>query len=116
MRWTKVAFSILMTLMRSVRLLFNQHAGWRKTELCYIGAMHCITIECTCKLPVTVATVTKLGDQLAVDLEDEDAAGLVVDHDDVAVSVHRHAFRTHQLPRADLVLERFIFMKPHVRK
>lgn len=47
-----------------------------------------ITIECTCKLPVTIATITELGDQLAVELKDEDAAGLVVDHDDVAVSVH----------------------------
>lgn len=56
-------------------------------------------------MPVAVATVTKLGDQLAVELKDEDAAGLVVDHNDVAVSVHRHAFRAHQLPRAYLVLE-----------
>lgn len=54
---------------------------------CKGGSAH-ITIECTCKLPVTVATVTELGDQLAVELKDEDAAGLVVDHDDVAVSVH----------------------------
>lgn len=62
--------------------------------------------EHTCKLTVTVATVTKLGDQLAVELEDENAAGFVVHHDDVAISVHRDAFRTHQLPRADLVLEK----------
>lgn len=52
----------------------------------------------TCKLSITIATVTKLGDQLAVGLEDENAAGLVVDHDDVAVSVHHHAFRSHQFP------------------
>lgn len=44
--------------------------------------------QCTCKLPVTVATVTELGDQLAVELEDEDTAGLVVHHDDVTISVH----------------------------
>lgn len=62
------------------------------------GAVARITIECTCKLPVTVAAVTKLGDQLAVELKDEDAAGFVVHHDDVAVSVHRHAFGAHQLP------------------
>lgn len=67
------------------------------------GGAH-ITIECTCKLPVAVASVTELGDQLAVELEDEDAAGLVVHHDDVSVPVHRHALRAHQLPRADLVL------------
>lgn len=77
-------------------------AGWRET----VGGSARITIECTCKLPVAVATVTKLGDQLPVELEDEDAAGLVVDHDDVAVPVHGHAFRAHQLPRADLVLEK----------
>lgn len=59
----------------------------------------------TCKLPVAVATVTELGDQLAVELEDEDAAGFVVHHDDVAVPVHGDAFRAHQLPGADLVLE-----------
>lgn len=58
----------------------------------------------TCKLPVAVATVTEPGDELAVELEDEDAAGFVVHHDDVAVPVHRDAFRAHQLPRADLVL------------
>lgn len=77
-------------------------AGWRKT----VGGSARITIECTCKLPVTVASVTELGDQLAVDLKDEDAAGLVVDHDDVAVPVHRHALRAHQLPWANLVLQR----------
>lgn len=47
-----------------------------------------VIVERTCKLPVTVATVTELGDQLAVELEDEDTAGLVVHHDDVTISVH----------------------------
>lgn len=61
--------------------------------------------EHTCKLTVTVASVTEFGDQLAIELEDENAAGFVVHHNDVAISVHRDAFRTHQLPRADLVLE-----------
>lgn len=59
----------------------------------------------TCKLTVAVAPVTELGDQFAVELEDENAAGLVVHHDDVAISVHRDALRAHQLARADLVLE-----------
>lgn len=68
--------------------VFIPHAGVSWLEKDCRGTVHCITIECTCKLPVTVAAVTELGDQLAVDLEDEDAAGLVVDHDDVAVFVH----------------------------
>lgn len=58
----------------------------------------------TCKLPIAVAAVTKLGDHLAVELENEDAAGLVVHHNYVTVPVHRHALGTHQLARADLVL------------
>lgn len=53
-----------------------------------VGDSARVIVERTCKLPVTVAAVTELGDQLAVELEDEDAAGLVVHHDDVAVSVH----------------------------
>lgn len=58
----------------------------------------------TCKLPVAVATVTKSGDELAIELEDEDAARFVVHHNDVAVPVYRDAFGAHQLPRADLIL------------
>lgn len=70
----------------------------------------CLCVGCTqypkptCKLPVAVATVTKPGDELAIELEDEDAAGFVVHHNDVAVPVYRDAFRAHQLPRADLIL------------
>lgn len=59
----------------------------------------------TCKLTVAVAPVTKLGDQFAIELEDENAAGFVVYHNYVAVSVHRDTLGTHQLARADLVLE-----------
>lgn len=66
----------------------------------------CSSPKPTCKLPVAVATVTKPGDELAIELEDEDAAGLVVHHDDVAVPVYGDAFRAHQLPRADLILEK----------
>lgn len=62
------------------------HAGESRLEIVRDSAH--ITIECTCKLPVTVATVTELGDQLAIELENEDAAGLVVNHNDVAVPVH----------------------------
>lgn len=68
------------------------------------GECNTITIECTCKLPVAVSAVTKLGDQLAVGLEDEDATRLVVHDDDVAIPVHRHAFGAHQLARANLIL------------
>lgn len=89
----------------SAAFFFIPHAGvsWLEKD-CERGSAH-ITVECTCKLPVTIATVTELCDQLAVDLKDEDAAGLVVDHDDVTVPVHRHAFRAHQLPRANLALK-----------
>lgn len=72
---------------RTVRV-FIPHAGVIWSEKRLVGGSAHITIECTCKLPVTIATVTEFGDQLAVELEDEDAAGLVVDHDDVAVPVH----------------------------
>lgn len=80
--------------------VFIPHAdvSWLDRETETVGGSAHITIECTCKLPITVATVTELGDQLAVELKDEDAARLVVDHDDVAVSVHGHAFGAHQLP------------------
>lgn len=61
---------------------------------------------CTCKLRVAVATATKLGDQLAIGLKDEDAASLVVNDYDVSVSVHGHAFRTQQLSQTDLVLQK----------
>lgn len=60
----------------------------------------------TCKLPVAVAAVTELGDQLAIQLEDEDAAGFVVHHDDVSIPVHRDAFGAHQLPGTNLILEK----------
>lgn len=66
--------------------------------------MHAVHPRPTCKLPVAVATVTEPGDELAIELEDEDAAGLVVHHDDVAVPVYGDAFGAHQLPRADLIL------------
>lgn len=63
------------------------------------------SIKPTCKLRVTVATTTELRDQLAVGLKDEDATRLVVDNNDVSVSVHGHAFRTQQLSQTDLVLQ-----------
>lgn len=58
----------------------------------------------TCKLPVAIATVTKPGDELAIELEDKDTAGFVVHHNDMAVPVYRDAFRAHQLSRANLIL------------
>lgn len=66
----------------------------------------CLYAVPTCKLPVAVAAVTELGDQLAVELEDKDTAGFVVHHNDVTVPVHRDAFRAHQLPGADLILRK----------
>lgn len=71
--------------------------GWMQVFVPRIG-VRAVHVDCTCKLPVSIATVTKLGDQFAVELKDEDAAGLVVHHDDVTVSVHRHTFGAHQLP------------------
>jgi len=58
----------------------------------------------TCELPVRRSLGAKLGDQLPVGLEDEDAARLVVHGDDVAVLVHGHALRPHQAAHADLTL------------
>lgn len=58
----------------------------------------------TCKLFVSISTSAELADEFAVRLEDEDAAGFIIHYDDVPVSVHRHAFGTHQLPGADLTL------------
>lgn len=78
--------------------------GKRKRKQIFVFV--CSSHKPTCKLPVTVATVTKLGDQLAVELEDKDAAGFVVHHDDVTVPVHRNAFRAHELPGADLILRK----------
>lgn len=60
----------------------------------------------TCKLSVGDAAPSELGDQLAVGLENEDAAGFVVHGDDVAVLVHGHALRAQQTAAADLVLRR----------
>lgn len=68
------------------------------------GRAQGITIECTCKLPLGRAAAAELGDQFAVGLEDEDAARLVVHHDDVPVAIHRDALWTQQPPGADLRL------------
>ena len=67
------------------------------------GGLH-ITIECTCKLPVPIASATKPGDYFPIRLEDEDAARLVIHHDDVPVAVHRHSFGAHQLSWSDFCL------------
>lgn len=58
----------------------------------------------TCKLSLGRPPGAKLGDQLPVRLEDEDAARLVVHGDDVSVPVHCHALRAQQTPRPDLIL------------
>lgn len=58
----------------------------------------------TCKLFVSISTSAELADEFAIGLEDEDAAGFIIHYDDVPISVHRHTFRTHQLPGADLTL------------
>lgn len=60
----------------------------------------------TCKLSVQRAPCPKPGDQLPVGLEDEDAACLVIDSDDVTVTIHRDAFRPHQSPSTDFILSR----------
>lgn len=67
------------------------------------GSLH-ITVECTCKLPVAIASATKPGDYLPVGLEDEHAASLVVHHNNVSVAVHRNSFRSHQFSRSDFCL------------
>lgn len=79
-----------------------------KPNICVYSPSLCAhsSYKPTCKLPVTVATVTELSNQLAIELEDKDAAGFVVHHNDMAVPVHRDAFRAHQLPGANLILEK----------
>lgn len=58
----------------------------------------------TCKLLVTGASTTKLGDELARQLEDEDSASFVVNHDHMTVLVDGHSLWPHKPPRAKLRL------------
>ena len=58
----------------------------------------------TCKLAVGSPPGSKFGHQLPVGLEDEHAARLVVDGDDVAVPVHGDALGAHQFTSANLIL------------
>lgn len=53
---------------------------------------------------VTVASTTKLSDELAGQLEDEYSACLVVNHDHMTILVHGHTLRPHQSTRAKLCL------------
>ncbi len=58
----------------------------------------------TCKLLVTVASTTKLGNELASQLEDEHSTRLVVNHNHMTVLVHGHALWPHKSTRAKLRL------------
>lgn len=58
----------------------------------------------TCKLPVQRAPCPKPGDQFPVGLEDEDAACLVINSNDVTVTIHCNALRPHQPPSTDFIL------------
>lgn len=49
----------------------------------------------TCKLFISVSTTTKLGDEFATGLKDEDGAGLVVHHNHMSVVIHRDSLGTH---------------------
>lgn len=64
------------------------------------------TSLCTCKLSVRCSSCTEFGHQFAIGLEDEDAAGLVVHGDDVAVFVHCYSLWSHQSPRSNFILSR----------
>lgn len=61
---------------------------WALAKMGFMCSLSQITVTRTCKLLVSVATATKLGDQLASEVEDEDGAGLVVHHDEVTVLIH----------------------------
>ena len=64
------------------------------------------TSLCTCKLPVWCSSRPEFGHEFAIGLEDEDAAGLVVHGDDVAIFVHRYSLWSHQSPCSDFILSR----------
>ena len=108
-----------------ISLFWFTAAKWGPTEekwsyylvtIIWLSITHClldqketsthIFTDNTCKLFVSIATGSKLGDQFAVSLEDENTAGLVVHDDDVAVAVHRHTLRSHQLSWANFHLEK----------
>lgn len=61
-------------------------------------------VHFTCKLLVTIAPASKLGNKLSRQLEDEDSAGFVVNHDHVTVLVHRNALWSHESARAEFCL------------
>lgn len=56
-------------------------------------------------MAISGPTAPKTANQLAIGLEGEDAAGLVVHHDDVSVPVHGHSLGAHEAASPNLGLE-----------
>lgn len=64
----------------------------------------CLDLLLTCKLSVGCPSAAKLCHKLSVGLKDEDAAGFVINCDNVSVLIHCHTLRPHEAARSDLVL------------
>lgn len=58
----------------------------------------------TCKVAVSAPTAPKTANQFAIGLEGEDAAGLVVDHNDMSIPVHSHPLGAHEAASSNLGL------------
>lgn len=72
--------------------------------MCASAIVYISDLNSTCKLLVSIATATKLGDEFACQLEDEHSACFVVDHNHVTILVHRDTLWPHQSSRAEFGL------------
>lgn len=59
----------------------------------------------TCKVTVGGPTTPKTANQLSIGLEGKDTARLVVDHNDMSITVYSHALGTHEAASSNLGLE-----------
>lgn len=63
------------------------------------------TIPYTCKVAVSGSTAAETANQLAIGLEGEDAARLVVHHDDMSIPVHGYSLGAHEAASSNLGLQ-----------
>lgn len=59
----------------------------------------------SCKVAVSGSTAAESANQLAIGLEGEDAARLVVHHDDMSIPVHGYSLGAHEAASSNLGLE-----------
>lgn len=59
----------------------------------------------TCKVTVSGSTAPKTANQLSIGLEGEDTARLVVDHNDMSITVYSHPLGAHEAAGSNLGLE-----------